>query len=167
MVENLRVTRDYDGTSIPLITDNTEWSNLTTPAYCWYNNDETTYKNTFGALYNSFSISSGKLCPSGWHVPTKVEWETLEVYLGGWESAGYQLKDYKLGGNNSSSFSAQMGGQRYYDGRFEWNTNFGYWWLATEYVPGSFWSVWMYILYYHTDFSFGKESGYSVRCIKD
>ena len=52
MVENLKTTKYNDGTAIPLVTDNTAWHNLSTPAYCWYNNDATTYKNKYGALYN-------------------------------------------------------------------------------------------------------------------
>ncbi len=51
MVENLKVTRYYDGTSISNVTDNESWNSLSTPAYCWYNNDES-YKSTYGALYN-------------------------------------------------------------------------------------------------------------------
>src|ERR1035437_8408347 len=50
--ENLKTTQYNDGTAIPLVTDNTAWWNLTTPAFCWYNNDTATYKNKYGALYN-------------------------------------------------------------------------------------------------------------------
>src|ERR1035437_2327647 len=52
MVENLKTTKYNDGTAILLVTDNTAWAALSTPAYCWYNNDASTYKNTYGALYN-------------------------------------------------------------------------------------------------------------------
>jgi uncharacterized protein (TIGR02145 family) len=38
MFEDLRVTRLRNGVPIPLITDNTEWTNSTGMAYCWYNN---------------------------------------------------------------------------------------------------------------------------------
>lgn len=37
--ENLRTTRYNDGTEIPLVTDYTAWTNLTTPSYAWTNND--------------------------------------------------------------------------------------------------------------------------------
>jgi len=50
MAENLKTTKYNDNTSIPLVTDNTEWSNLSTPSYCWYNNDEGSYKEDFGGL---------------------------------------------------------------------------------------------------------------------
>ena len=50
MAENLRVTRYNDGTAIPQVIDNTDWSNLSTPAYTWYNNGPSDY----GALYNYY-----------------------------------------------------------------------------------------------------------------
>ena len=83
MVENLKTTRYNDGTAIPLVTDGTAWAALTTPGYCWYNNDSATYKNTYGALYNWYAVNTGKLAPTGWHVPTDSEWTVLTTYLGG------------------------------------------------------------------------------------
>jgi uncharacterized protein (TIGR02145 family) len=57
MGENLRTTHYADGTPIPNVTDNTEWSNLITGAYCWYNNDI----NTAGIVYTDefIEISEG------------------------------------------------------------------------------------------------------------
>ncbi len=79
MVENLKTTKYNDGTNIPLVSDNT-WGALTTPAYCWYNNDVAN-KTIYGALYNWYTANTGKLAPTGWHVPTDAEWSTLENYL--------------------------------------------------------------------------------------
>ena len=81
MSENLKTTKYKDGTAIPLVTDNTAWSNLTAPGYCWYNNDAATYKSTYGALYNWYTVNTGNLCPAGWHEPTDAEWTTMENYL--------------------------------------------------------------------------------------
>jgi hypothetical protein len=39
IIENLKTTKYNDGTTIPNITDNEVWANLTTPGYCWYDND--------------------------------------------------------------------------------------------------------------------------------
>lgn len=69
LAENLKVTSYNDGTAIPLVTDNTAWSNLTTAGHCWYNNDPAS-KDSYGALYNRYTVNTGKLCASGWHVPT-------------------------------------------------------------------------------------------------
>src|ERR1035437_3551657 len=63
MAENLKTTQYNDGTTIPNVTDITSWANLTTGAYSWYNNDAGTYKNTYGALYNWYTVNTGKLAP--------------------------------------------------------------------------------------------------------
>lgn len=81
MVENLKTTKYNDGTSIPLVTDNAVWKSSLSPAYCWYDNDISN-KEPYGALYNWFAVNTGKLCPSGWHVPTIDEWSVLEQFLG-------------------------------------------------------------------------------------
>jgi uncharacterized protein (TIGR02145 family) len=86
MAENLKTTTYNNGSVIPNVTDGAAWINLTSPAYCWYNNDAATYKNTYGALYNWYTVNTGKLCPTGWHVPTDAEWTILEIYL---ENNGY------------------------------------------------------------------------------
>ena len=81
MVENLRTTKYNDNTDIPYVPDNNEWGNLTTPGYCWYNNDESTYKNPYGAMYNWYTVETDKLCPTGWHVPDNDDWTKLEIFL--------------------------------------------------------------------------------------
>jgi len=145
MVENLKTTKYKDGTDIPLVTDDTEWANLNTPGYCWYNNDAATYKNSYGALYNWYAVSTGKLCPTGWHVPTDAEWTTLTTYLGGESVAGGKLKELgtthwttpNTGATNETGFAALPGGYIYYDGTFDFIGNIGGWWSATEYYPPS------------------------------
>ena len=79
MVENLRTIHYNNGTYIPNVTDST-WQKLSTGAYCWYNNN-VIFKDTYGALYNWYAVNTGKLCPTGWHVPTDDEWTTLTTYL--------------------------------------------------------------------------------------
>jgi hypothetical protein len=74
MQSNLNVTKYKDGTAIPLVTSTGTWSSLTTPGYCYYNNDQVNYGNTYGALYNWYTVKTGKLCPTGWHVPSYAEW---------------------------------------------------------------------------------------------
>jgi len=170
MTENLRATKYNDGTPIPLITEDEAWKFISTPAYCWYNNNETNYKNIFGALYSSYTLTNENLCPAGWHVPTKTEWETLEAYLGGSEIAAYELKDFKWRGSNSSCFSAQMSGERhYYIGDFQFgDEQIGWLWLDTEYDQENLLSVEMTWKYFYTWVRSGhKSSGRSIRCIKD
>ena len=71
MAENLKTTKFNDGTPIPQVIDSIAWSNLTTPGFCWYNNDETSYKNIYGALYNEYvtDIMDKDVCPTGWDLP--------------------------------------------------------------------------------------------------
>ena len=91
MKENLRTTRYNDGLAIPLVTDYDSWAALTTPAYCWYNNDSKN-KEVYGALYNYYTIDTKKLCPEGWYVPADSDWTELIDYLGGSEIAANKLK---------------------------------------------------------------------------
>src|SRR5664279_5386678 len=93
MAENLKTTKFNDGTSIPLVRENSAWKDMNSPSFCWYNNDATTNKNNYGALYNWYTVNTNKLCPSGWHVPSDAEWTTLRTYLGGDSVAGGKLKE--------------------------------------------------------------------------
>src|ERR1035437_2232964 len=103
MVENLKTTQYNDGTSIPNVSDNISWANLDTGAYSWYNNDAATYKNTYGALYNWYTVNTGKLAPTGWHVPTDAEWTTLENSL---IANGYNSDGSTTGDNYAKSLAA-------------------------------------------------------------
>ena len=82
MGENLRAVKFNDGTPIPLIKDNKEWEEATTPAYCYYDHDRKGNGVIYGVLYNWFAVNTGQLCPVGWHVPSSDEWNTLITYLG-------------------------------------------------------------------------------------
>jgi uncharacterized protein (TIGR02145 family) len=150
MAENLKTTKFNNGTTaIPVVTDNTAWTLLSTPAYCWYNNDETSYKNLYGAIYNWFTVNTNVLCPTGWHVPTDEEYITLEEYLGmpadqavlwGWRGTdqGAQMKSttgWSAGenGTNTSGFTGTPGGYRYgLTGSFNNVGDLTYWWTSTD-----------------------------------
>ncbi|MBK7713375.1 MAG: fibrobacter succinogenes major paralogous domain-containing protein [Bacteroidales bacterium] len=143
MGENLKTTKFNDGTSIPNITGGTEWANMDTPAFCWYNNSEPSYKSLYGGIYNWHAVNTGKLCPTGWHVPLAEDYTILIGYLGGESLAGGKLKEAgtahwatpNLGATNGSGFTALPGGGRYNiysaGGSFTDLGNFGYWWSAT------------------------------------
>ena len=73
MTSNLKVTKFNDGTPIEYAESNENWNeNRRGRFYCWVNND-ITLKDEYGAYYNYYSVESGKLCPEGWHVPSKEE----------------------------------------------------------------------------------------------
>ncbi len=184
MAENLRTTRLNDNTLIPEITGNTEWVGTSSPAYCWYDNNSS-FKSTYGALYNWYSVNTGKLCPAGWHVPTDQEFSALEVTLGmgadqseiwGWRGTDHGLKmknttgwDNNGNGSNSSGFTALPGGYRYgADGQFFLQTTITYWWTSSEHDADRGW-------YRRLDSSSdqvyrastSKKGGKYIRCVKD
>jgi uncharacterized protein (TIGR02145 family) len=173
MAENLKVSKYNDGTTIP-----TQWQNNTTGAWTYYNNDAYNYAN-YGKLYNWYAVSNTNgnknVCPTGWHVPTDAEWSVLTDYLGGESVAGGKMKEVgttnwnnpNTDATNTSLFSALPGGFRV-DGNYSWIGNFGYWWSSTEDNTSSAWSR---ILSLYNDnagrLNPNKESGLSVRCLKD
>jgi uncharacterized protein (TIGR02145 family) len=177
MAENLKTTKFKDGkTSILNVTDYAAWTALSTPAYCWYNNDAA-YKATYGALYNWYTVSTGNLCPTGWHVPTDAEWTTLTNYfLGGESVAGGKLKETgtthwanpNTGATNETGFTALPGGYRSPDGAFCCIGSYGKWWSALGSDASEAW-----VRYLSNSFSgvsrslFNKNYGLSVRCLKD
>lgn len=176
MKENLKTSKYNDGNTIPLVTDNISWSTLTTPAYCYYSNNATTYKNTYGALYNWYTVNTGKLCPQGWHVPNDSEWQVLINYLGGQSVAGGKLKESgtthwnspNTGATNETGFYALPGGDRQNDGTFYNIGNYGNMWSSNEVnTDNAFFWVVNYLSTYIGRQNFNKSFGQSVRCIKD
>ncbi|MDX9726562.1 MAG: fibrobacter succinogenes major paralogous domain-containing protein [Bacteroidales bacterium] len=179
MAENLRTTKFNDGTSIPNVTEVSEWVALTTPAFCWYNN-VVSFRDTYGGLYNWYAVNTDKLCPAGWHVPTIDEWKSLSDYLG--TDAGGKMKetgtgnwvDPDPGASNLSGFTAVPAGSR----EAVWDLpdhvfdNIGYytaWWSATEDGPNAGNTVGLYTKESNFYYSWitAKVSGLSVRCLKD
>jgi len=79
-VENLRTTKYNDGTPIPHVADTEQWKSISTPAYCYYENNSEHGKK-YGVLYNWYAASSGKIAPMGWRVPTREEQLALRDYL--------------------------------------------------------------------------------------
>lgn len=154
--ENIRTTKYNDGTPITKVTDNTAWGD-STAAYCFYNNsNDTAFQHKWGALYNWYTVSSGKLAPAGWRVPTQGDWDTLVSYLTNngydWNGAlwnGVSAKamsantdwaaDTTTGAvgndltkNNTSGFSALPEGDRHSDGQFSDLDTYAYWWIPSD-----------------------------------
>ena len=179
MAENLNVTKYSDGTSIPTIFNDWDWSVTTSGAGI--------------DRYNYYAvIDSRKLCPTGWHVPSDDEWKTLEIYLGMSASdadkyynrgtnEGGKLKmtsnnafnkkvwEYpNLGATNSSGFSAEGITWRFDSGQY-----------STQYYATGFWTSSEFdatnalgrgLSYNSAQIGRGvnsKNTGFSIRCIKD
>lgn len=166
-------------------------SSLSTPYYYVYGyngTDVTAAKltfnyNTYGVLYNwsaamnnaatSALVPSGVqgVCPEGWHIPSKGEWDQLVNELGGSQVAGGKIKAVQLWSDlsfssNSSGFSALPGGSRV----FLNIQNNGFWWSATEQSSTKVWMVDLWkgsTNFSYTNWNLDKSDGQPVRCIKD
>ena len=188
MAENLKVTRYRNGDPIPDVTDSTTWLNLTTGAYCVYNNDSGNVAS-FGRLYNWYAASDSRnIAPSGWHVPTDNEFKQLEMALGmsqaeadsvNWfrgDGVGGKLKEAGLthwiapntGASNISGFSALGGGCRREIYDFANLRIEGYFWTATEFSSIEAWHRRLNYLAWNVGRGYiTKVEGGSIRCIKD
>jgi uncharacterized protein (TIGR02145 family) len=176
MAENLRTSTFSDGSEIPDVTSATGWTGLTTPGFCWYNNDEAANKDTYGALYNFYSVVSGTLCPDGWHVPSRDEWQKLRDASGDTLTEGGKLKESgtlhwktpNTGAVNSYGFSALPAGIRYFEGTFNSASFFTAFWSSTEADNEK---AWYFSLYYCDSIAamnrISKKDGFSIRCVKN
>jgi uncharacterized protein (TIGR02145 family) len=190
MAKNLNVARYRNGDIIPQVTDPTQWINLTTGAWCWYNNDSATYGSVYGRLYNWYAVNDPRgLAPEGWHVPCDGEWNQLvkcidsnadtSVVLGDQSSvAGGYMKEVGLshwnapnmGATNSSGFNGLPSGNRDpSQGNFGTIGSNAIFWSSTESTSNSAWV--RYIFDYQAAISksnrISKNDGFSVRCVKD
>jgi len=188
MAENLKVTRYRNGEAIPHITDGAEWGDLYTGAYCSYDNNDSNIV-IYGLLYNWFTVSDIRnLAPTGWHVPTDMEWKQLEMYLGmsqedangsGWRGTdeGGKLKEtgtmyWKTpneGATNSSCFSARPGGHRSTgDGTSYYICRIAHFWTSTSFGTNSAYrrALWFDSAGVGRDYNYTQD-GNSVRCVRD
>jgi uncharacterized protein (TIGR02145 family) len=190
MAENLKVSKYNDGTTIPNITDNSQWINNTTGAWTYYNNDVANNAK-YGKFYNWYAVSktsniytiNKNVCPSGWHVPTDAEWTVLTDYLGGDSIAGDKMKEVGTiswnnpntwdspytDATNTSLFTALPGGvSDFGDDTSNEMGIIGCWWSSTERSQAG---AWIRILDLSQAGAYrdgiDKREGLSVRCIKD
>ena len=179
--EDLRVTRFNDGSPIPYVTSNAEWGSISTPAHCWYDHDSK-YGKDYGALYNFWAATSGKLAPKGWHVPSADEWRTLveSVRRGpGGSEPGSRLRESGLehwiiqnwGATDDYGFALRGGGYRVWTGYGFDDMGTYYNAFSTTAHPTRSHSALIF-----SSFSFGggcgvypdrKRNGFSIRCVRD
>ena len=192
---NLKTTHYTNGSKVVLVTDPTTWEGLSTGARCFYDDDSSSYKPDYGDLYNFYAVSTGNLCPSGWHVPTAVEWTTLAAWLSAnyygcaspytgadiaksmasfyynWHnSAGICFLGKSTPANNSSGLTIRPGGDRYGStGTYGDLSNFAI--LQTSDASDANNAYRVYLFYNSSLLTSGtfatKKDGYSVRCIKN
>lgn len=175
MSKNLNVAMFRNGEPIPHAKSKAEWKEAADnkqPAWCYYNNNPQNGE-VFGKLYNWYAVNDARgLAPEGWRVPSVEDWKALIDYSGGEYFAGSELKNasgwYGGGGTNKSGFSALPGGSRT-DYNFDGLTFWGYWWSSTQ--AEKFSDAFLLLLSVDDDDAkiqlLDKETGFSVRCIKE
>lgn len=146
MAQNMMVTKYFDGTPIANIKDADKWGLDSLGAYCDYNNDASITAR-YGRLYNWHAVKSDSICPEGWHVPTRNDWDDLKDFIA-------QDSVYVVTQNNDScavalkssfGWSDNANGDDYYhlrvlpsgcrtsDARFMDIGYFGHFWTPDEY----------------------------------
>jgi uncharacterized protein (TIGR02145 family) len=182
--QNLNVSKYTDGTLIPQVTDPTQWANLTTGAWCYYNNDPANGA-IYGKLYNYYAVV-GKhdndsftpnkiLAPLGWHIPSDDEWTQLTNCLGGYNAAGGRMKSVgtslwespNTSATNESGFTGLPGGYCGYTDFLQVGV-FSFWWSITGIFSSDAW--YRKLTYENGSIERSYDSktfGFSVRCVKD
>jgi len=192
--KNLNVSKYRNGDDIPQVKNASAWANLTTGAWCYYEN-KTANGTKYGKLYNWYAINDPRgLAPKGYHIPTDKEWKTLINSLGGDSIAGKKMKSTSgwrksFNGTNSSGFTALPGGFREgEDGYFGYGQKYlglgevlvearlyiAGWWSSSEGNYSAFGAEYganVFLMQASSNFMDmyinDKRNGYSVRCIRD
>jgi uncharacterized protein (TIGR02145 family) len=185
IVENFRSETYADDSAIPNLTVDLDWSSDATGAYCYYDNDEATYKGTYGALYNWYAINNVKglsylersgVEEIGWRVPTEADFTTLSTFLGGDLISGGKLKEVgtthwdapNTGATDEEGFMAMPSGIRISTGTFlsiGESLEFG---TSTESSPTELMAIGL--SYDSAELVFdigGKTKGYAIRLVRD
>ncbi|OQA92902.1 MAG: hypothetical protein BWY27_00114 [Bacteroidetes bacterium ADurb.Bin234] len=193
MVENLRTTKYRNGDPIPQVSDNSAWSVLSTGAWCDYENNASN-GTIYGHLYNHYAVRDTRnIAPVGWHVATKLEWETLQAYLinNGYNFDGTKTDNktgkayasttlwttfttvgtvgYNLPTNNTSGLNVLPSGYRdANNGTFATINTRAYLWLSDSSDALSGWCFYLRNTLsgcYNT--TGNARGGFAVRCVKD
>ncbi len=178
MAENLKVAHYRNGDAIPNVTDNEQWKNLNTGAYCAFENNSNNAA-VYGYLYNWFAVNDSRnIAPEGWHVPTDEEWQALVDFLGRETAVGGRMKEagtthWKMpntGAINEIGFSVLPAGFHgsYGAGEFHDLGEGAFFWSATEYNDDN---AWLRYLTYNssklTRDNHYKRHGFSVRLVRN
>jgi uncharacterized protein (TIGR02145 family) len=174
MAENLKTTKYSNGDSIPTTT--LDISGESEPKYQWAYNDYSSNVDTYGRLYTWYAvIDSRNICPTGWHVPSDTEWETLRSNLGSDSIVGGKLKESgthhwlapNVGATNETGFTALPGGYRTFDGDYVVINESGWFWSTSDNSP----LAWGRAMHNNDNilfrWGFIKSAGVSVRCIRN
>jgi uncharacterized protein (TIGR02145 family) len=148
MSENLKTSKYNNGDDIPNVPGAVDWIYLESGAWVHFDNDPS-YESTHGKLYNWHVVNDERgVCPTGYHVPNQIEWDTLKQYIasqGYTDMEGYALKSVSGweeyngasgGGDDAFGFSANPSGRRYHQ-NFNTIDRVTYHWLADSAASGA------------------------------
>jgi uncharacterized protein (TIGR02145 family) len=175
MAENLNIGK--------LVDNHNQSDNGTIEKTCWGNEEE--HCKIYGGLYTWYEAmqyseeNKQGICPDGWHIPYRMDWEELQVFLGK-DSAGYYMKvspDHipSWDGNNASGFTALPGGGGY-EQYFHREGSWALFWSSTPNGEERAWFSHLDNFWYpappkyHALFIgdyYQKFNGLSVRCIRN
>jgi len=180
LAENLKTTKYNNGDLIGTTSTATlDLSTQRSPKYQWSYEGNESNVDKYGRLYTWFAATDSRnLCPSGWHIPSNPEWQTLINFLNGSRYAGDKLKEAGRShwqvsngkATNSSGFTALPGGYRFYKGNFLKKGYNGYWMSTTNYNETTAWIILMgegSSVGTGESLNDNKFFGCSVRCLKD
>ena len=114
------------------------------------------------------------VCPKGWHLPSRDEWEALFTAVGGSSTAGSKLKSatgWSSGGNGTDTFgfSSLPAGNRDSGGYYYYEGDYAYFWSSSEYLSN--YAYYMDLVYSSVNasylYNYFKNFGFSVRCLMD
>ncbi|ACF45491.1 hypothetical protein CR161_09910 [Prosthecochloris sp. ZM] len=174
MAKNLDVVRYRNGDLIVQVQDPSEWEQLESGAWCYYDNSSVNGA-IYGKLYNWYAVNDPRgLAPEGWRVASDSDWQELIMQLGGEKAAGSYLKSAEgwaspnVGALNTSHFTALPSGYRSSNGSFRLLGSSAVYWSATQSNEYSALSRELFNSYsavYAN--SSAKTRGFAVRCLKN
>ena len=136
-------------------------------SYCY--DDDDSYCAMYGRLYTWSAASAA--CPSGWHLPSKDEWETLIATVGGETIAATTLKstsgwENEGIGSNESGFSCLPAGYRDIREDFGSVGHIAALWSSTEAENVKAYNICLLAQSYTQTLIYSQKAGFSVRCLK-
>ena len=172
MAENLRVTKYADGTDIFHASSSEQWDNLNrNPGYSYYDNDPE-LERIHGKIYVDWTLNECCICPAGWRLPTREDYNVLITFLGGWLVAGESLKSQTgwigndANGNNLSGFNGLPSGIRDPFGKYFGIGMEAGWWASGSYYLFLSSSDGRASVNVTTGF-FSANWGRNIRCIRE
>jgi len=113
------------------------------------------------------------ICPSGWHIPSDVDWNKLITAVGDSYTSGKYLKatsgwNSNGNGQDAHGFAALPGGYGTSGGSLRYVGISGRWWSATEFDANYVYVLGMYSYREDVDMDYSsKDILQSVRCLQD